>query len=369
MVHDTFTAFLAPILPILTSALGMSYSMAAFLSVVQRIPSLLNPFIGLIADKVSVRYFIILTPLLSSILMSLLGLAPSYLILVVMLFFVGISSVLFHVPAPAMIKRLSGNKLGRGMSFYMLGGELARTLGPLTILGAISLWGIDGTYRLIGFGLAASLLLYLKIGKIKISDEFKNRKIILTPKGALKKNIPFFAGISLFILFRNFMKGSLTTFLPLFFASKGESLWAGGIALTVIQLSGAVGTFVSGPVCDSIGERKTLLIASIFAPIFMFLFMISDGYIAIAFLIPIGILMFSTSPVMLALVQNVGVEHPSFFNGIYMTLSFGIGSLTLLAVGWMGDIFNFQITFTVSAITAFLSIPFIFLMTPKDSKS
>jgi FSR family fosmidomycin resistance protein-like MFS transporter len=138
LVHDTFTAFLAPILPILTSALGMSYSMAAFLSVVQRIPSLLNPFIGLIADKVSVRYFIILTPLLSSILMSLLGLAPSYLILVVMLFFVGISSVLFHVPAPAMIKRLSGDKVGRGMSYYMLGGELARTLGPLTILGAIS---------------------------------------------------------------------------------------------------------------------------------------------------------------------------------------------------------------------------------------
>jgi len=369
LVHDIFTSFLAPILPILTSQLGISYSMAGFLSVVQRIPSLLNPFIGLFADKVSVRYFIILTPLLTSVLMSFLGSAPSYLVLVVMLFFVGISSVLFHVPAPVMIKRLSGDKVGRGMSFYMLGGELARTLGPLTILGAISLWGIDGTYRLIGFGIAASLLLYLKIGKIRISEEFKNRKIVETPKGALKKNIPFFAGISLFILFRNFMKGALTTFLPLFFASKGESLWAGGIALTVIQFSGAIGTFIAGPVCDMIGERKTLLIASIFAPIFMFLFMISDGYIAIAFLIPIGILMFSTSPVMLALVQNVGIEHPSFFNGIYMTLSFGISSLTLFTVGWMGDIFDFQITFTVSAITAFLSIPFIFLMTPKDSRS
>ena len=369
LVHDVFTAFLAPILPLLTSQLGITYSMAGFLSVVQRIPSLLNPFIGLIADKVSVRYFIILAPLLTAVFMSILGLAPSYPILVVMLFIVGISSTLFHVPAPVMIKRLSGNKVGRGMSFYMLGGEFARTLGPLTILSAVSLWGLEGTYRLIGFGIAASLLLYLKIGKIKISDEFKNRKTVKTPKGALKDNMPFFFGLSMFILFRNFMKGALTMYLPLYFTSRGESLWAGGIALTVIQFSGAVGTLIAGPASDTIGERKTLLTASILAPALMFLFMISEGYIALVLLVPIGIMIFSVSPVMLALVQDAGTEHPSFFNGIYMTLSFGIGSLTILAVGWMGDTFDFNLTYLISAIAAFLSIPFIFFMTPRRSKS
>jgi len=276
---------------------------------------------------------------------------------------------MFHVPAPVMIKRLSGDHVGRGMSFYMLGGEFARTLGPLTILGAISLWGLKGSYRLAGFGIAASLLLYLKIGKIKISEEFKKKTLTTTPKGALKKHLPFFTGLSLFILFRNFMKGALTMYLPLYFTSKGESLWAGGIALTVIQFSGAVGTFIAGPVSDKIGARTTLIVASIIAPIFMFLFMILDSYMALACLIPIGIMIFAASPVMLALVQDVGVEHPSFFNGIYMTLSFGIGSLTLLSVGWMGDILEFNLTYIISAALAFLSIPFIFMMTPKKTVS
>ncbi len=32
-----------------------------------------------------------------------------------------------------MIKASAGDKLGRGMSYYMVGGELARTLGPIML--------------------------------------------------------------------------------------------------------------------------------------------------------------------------------------------------------------------------------------------
>lgn len=51
MIHDIYISFLAPILPLLIEKLGISYSMAGFLSVVQRLPSLLDPFVGIIADR------------------------------------------------------------------------------------------------------------------------------------------------------------------------------------------------------------------------------------------------------------------------------------------------------------------------------
>lgn len=51
--------------------------------------------------------------------MSLMGVAPSYTVLAILLFVMGIASTLFHVPALVMIKETSGDKIGRGMSFYM----------------------------------------------------------------------------------------------------------------------------------------------------------------------------------------------------------------------------------------------------------
>ncbi|MBC8487270.1 MAG: MFS transporter, partial [Bacteroidetes bacterium] len=131
--HDIYTAFLAPMLPLLIGKYGISLSMAGLLDVVRKIPSLFNPLIGLIADKVSVKYLVIFTPGITAICMSLLGISPSYVVLLILLFVTGISSALFHVPAPVLVKHFSGEKTGTGMSFFMVGGELARTIGPLLI--------------------------------------------------------------------------------------------------------------------------------------------------------------------------------------------------------------------------------------------
>lgn len=159
LVHDVYSSFLAPLLPLLIDKLSISYSLAGMLSVFQRLPSFLNPVIGILADKMAVRYLLIVSPAITAVSMSLLGVAPSYTVVVILLLVMGLSSAMFHVPAPVMIKHVSGARIGKGMSIFMLGGELARTLGPLFVLSAVSLWGLEGTYKLIPIGLAASFIL------------------------------------------------------------------------------------------------------------------------------------------------------------------------------------------------------------------
>jgi len=124
-IHDIYSSFLAPLLPLFIEKFSMSLSQAGLLASAAQIPSLLNPYIGTLADRISVRYFIILAPAMTAVPMSLIGLAPSYGILLILLFITGISVAVFHVPSPVMISRLSGTKKGLGMSFYMTGGELA----------------------------------------------------------------------------------------------------------------------------------------------------------------------------------------------------------------------------------------------------
>ena len=75
LLHDIYSSFLAPILPLLIEKLSLTYSMVGALTVVQRIPFLINPFLGLLADKMQMRYLIIVTPAITAIGASLFGLA------------------------------------------------------------------------------------------------------------------------------------------------------------------------------------------------------------------------------------------------------------------------------------------------------
>jgi FSR family fosmidomycin resistance protein-like MFS transporter len=333
--------------------------MAALLNVVQRVPSLLNPVVGIIADRIAVRYFLIWAPAIASVSMSLLGIAPYYILLVVLLLIMGIGSTLFHVPGPVMIKQVAAKQTGTGMSYYMLGGEVARTIGPLTILGAVSLWGLEGTFRLIPFGLFASFLLYLRVRKIPISDALKTDRKLTDFKNTLFRMMPFFIILIGFTLFRSIMKASLTTFLPVYITSKGESLWLGGISLSLVQFAGAIGTFLGGTISDRIGRKTTLLIISISAPILMWIFINLEGWLTFPLLIIIGFLIIAPTPVMLALVQDQNSKHPAFVNGIYMTINFTIGAIAVVGVGAMGDWMGLEMTFRISAMLSLLTIPFV----------
>ena len=102
-VHDTYTGFVPALLPVLIKQLSLSLTQAGSLTAILQLPALFNPFIGYMADRVSVRYFVILAPAVTATLISSMGLASDYWILAILLFVTGISVASFHAPAPAMI--------------------------------------------------------------------------------------------------------------------------------------------------------------------------------------------------------------------------------------------------------------------------
>ena len=363
--HDIYSSFLAPLLPLLILKLGISLSMAGFLDIVRKLPSLFNPLIGLMADRISVRYFIILTPAITGIAMSLLGTAPSYPILLILLFVAGISNTLFHVPSPVMIKHVSADQVGKGMSYYMLGGELARTLGPLLITAAISWWGLEGSWRVMPLGIIASIILYVKLKHISIHRDFQKKKKEFGARETFIKLIPFFMVILGITIFRAAMKLALTLYLPTFLTQQGNSLWLAGISLAVLQFSGAIGTFFAGPISDKFGRKNILLITSIINPILMWIFISLNGSFMIPLLFVMGFFLFASGPVLLALVQDTDSEHPAFVNGIYMTISFGVSSLMVLLIGFLGDSFGLVMTYKICAIISVASIPFILMLKNK----
>ncbi|MFO7939279.1 MAG: MFS transporter [Bacteroidales bacterium] len=360
--HDVYTAFLAPVLPILIEKLKLNYTMAALLTVIQRLPTLFNPLIGILAENVKVRYLVIAAPAVTTLCMSFIGVAESYVVLAILLFVAGISSAVFHVPTPVLMKKVSGNKVGQGMSFYMIGGEAARSVGPLVILGVVSLWGFEYSYRLIPFGLLASVLLYSRVSKITISEDLQKKKGPKNLKQTFRKHLVFFLLFAAILFFRGLAKSALVSFLPTYLKLRGESLWFGGISLSVFQGAGVVGGFVAGSLSDKLGRMRMLKWIVVITPFLMFLFISLSGFWVFPALLLLGFFVLANSPIMLALVVEVDTKHHSFLNSIYMTLNFVAASGTTFLVGIVSDWTGLEQTYLIAAIASFGAVPFIFLL-------
>ncbi len=356
-VHDVYSSFLAPILPLLIEKLSMTYAQAGFLTVIQRLPSLLNPFVGILADKFSVKLMVVFSPAITVVAMSLLGVASSYIFLAALLLIMGVSASMFHVPAPVMIKQIAGNRIGKGMSFFMLGGELARSVGPLVILGGVSLWGLEGTYKLIPFGIIASVILFYRFRRINPSKKIEskiNKKLFY----ALREYRNLFFVIMGILFFTSIIKGTITTFLTVYLTNDGETLWYAGAALSIFQFAGAGGTFFSGTMSDKIGRRNVLMFASVINPILLLLFVYTTGIPAFIVLLLLGFFLFSFTPVLLAIVNESKTEFPTFLNGIFMTINFLTSAVTVSMIGFAADYFSLEATYIASAVLGFLTIPF-----------
>lgn len=346
--HDLFSAFLAPLLPLIIEKLGLSLSMVALLDVIRRIPALFNPLLGLVAEKRDVKYFVILTPAITAISMSLIGLAPSYTILIILLLVAGISSALFHIPSPTMVKMAAGERTGTGMSYYMVGGEFARTLGPLLVTAGVSWWGLEGVYKLMPIGIIASLILYFKLRDFETHVKAKKREKGDT-KALLINYRGFFITIGLFIIFQSAMRSALTLYLPVYLVQNGESLWYAGIALSILQFSGVVGVFLAGDISDRIGRYQTLLLTATGSTIFMGLFIYYQNMFILGVL---GFFLFASTPVLIAFVQDTNSSMPTFMNSIYMAINFGVSSIIVLGIGYLGDSIGLNETFVICNMMA-----------------
>ncbi|WP_319409990.1 MFS transporter [uncultured Desulfosarcina sp.] len=363
-IHDVYSSFLAPLLPLLIEKLSMTLTQAGLLSTVMQLPALINPWIGSLADRISVRWFLILAPALTAVPMSLIGIAPTYGVLLTLMLFAGISVSVFHVPAPVVVARMSANRKGLGMSFFMVGGEAARAAGPMVAVGIVALMGLDGFYPVMVVSFVCSALLFFATRDLPVT---RTARTPVPLKQTWRDMRPILMPITGILVARGFMHGCMASFLPTFIAMNTGNLWLAGAGLTIFEIAGVAGVMVAGSLSDRIGRRRMLTLSLLGAPVSLLAFVWVDGWLAYAMLVLTGFTLLSTTPVMLALVQENAVESPSAANGLFMMISFLARSAVVVIVGMSGDLIGLKSTYIIFALVGFIGLPFAFKL-PADSK-
>jgi FSR family fosmidomycin resistance protein-like MFS transporter len=355
-VHDVYSAFIAPLLPLLIDKLGLTLLMAGSLPVFMQAPSLLGPLIGYLADRFSVRYLVIFAPAITATLATLIGFMPTYGTAALLLFCVGVNVMAFHAPAPAMIAHVAGDKVGRGMSFFMAAGELARSVGPLLVGFGVAEWGIEGLWRLMFFGWLSSAALFWRLRDISAKRERRKSKT----KPMLKRFARVFAPLLGIMLLRNMAASSLGIFMVVYLVDiRGFELTLATGALALYEFSGVGGALAGGTLSDRFGRRRMVAGAALCTALLMLIFVHVEGVLLILLLIGLGFTALSVSPVFLALVQDQLPENRATANGMFMLYAFGVRAINVMMVGALGDALGLQNAFIAAALISLLCLPVI----------
>ena len=215
-------------------------------------------------------------------------------------------------------------------------------------------------------GIIISIVLLIKLKDEKSithkSKKHNFKESISTTLRQGKKLIYALLGI---LLIKSFTASVVSAFLPTYLSFKGYSLWMAGGALSILQAAAIIGVLLTGTISDIIGRRRLLIFVSFCSPLAMLLFLIGIKHALIPVVILLGLISFSSTPVILALIQENNFKYPSIANGIYMTISFLLTSIIVLFFGKIADILGLEKAFLISGLCSFLGLPLVFLI-PKD---
>ncbi len=361
-VHDTFTAFLPPLLPHFVESFSLSNTAAGALAAFLQLPSLLQPVIGHLADRTTLRWIVILGPAVTGTVMSFLGWAPGYVALALLLTLAGTSVAAFHATAPVAIGYLSGNRLGRGMGFWMVGGETGRALGPLVVVSALAVMSIKSMAFLSLAAIATSVFLYFRLRDVPLRTKDDGEQV------PWRTAVRAMAGIMLLlgalVAVRSMMVMATTLFLPLYLIEEGASLWLAGAALSIVEIAGIGGAFAGGWISDHVGRRAVMVLGQVVAPISLIAFLATDGWVRVAILPIIGFSLLAVPPVLMALVQERFPQSRALANGVYLSMNFAIRSVAAIAYGAFGDAFGLSTSMYIAAAAMSLGLPLIWMISP-----
>jgi MFS transporter, FSR family, fosmidomycin resistance protein len=362
-LHDAYASFLPPLLPSFIENLGINKTEAGLLTVFMQSPSLLQPVIGYLADRMGLRYLIICAPAITAISMSLLGVAPSYAVLAICLVISGIAAAGLHAVGTAAVGHLAGDRLGRSMGYWMMSGEFGYSIGAVVLVTAVKYLGLGGITWLMIPGICASIFLYVKLHNIELGRVAPAYR--MPWRQTLVVMRPVIVPVVLVMTCRSFMDAALNSYMPTFLREQGSSLWLAGISLTIIGFSGVVGAMIAGSLSDRIGRKAILVVTIGTAPLLMFVFLAVQGALRYPLLMAMGFTGMAASPVLLALIQESSPENRALGSGVYMATGMAVRSFVVVLVGFLSDQLGMSTAFAISAAVTLVAIPLISLLPGK----
>jgi MFS transporter, FSR family, fosmidomycin resistance protein len=358
VVDDYNQSFIPALLPFLIVQRHLTHEAAAGLVFAQAISSsVIQPAIGLLADKRSMPWLISLGIFLAGCGVAALGwLSPLWMLYLAALIS-GLGVAAFHPEAARFANYVAGDKKASGMRWFTVGGNLGFAIGPTFATAVIAAWGLHGTLAaFVPVTLVAAVVL---VELRRLRTFVPARKLRRAAAGV--DNWPAFAKLSAFVVIRSMAYLGLVSFIPLYVVEELHVRPAiGDAALTAFLVAGVVGTIAGGPLADRFG-RKPILLWSTGAATLVIVALVGLGHggglvVAIPLLILLGLVLYASQAPMVVLGQEYLPTRMGLASGVTLGLAVSLGGMFTPVLGWIADGHGITATVVTLAVLAGISL-------------
>jgi FSR family fosmidomycin resistance protein-like MFS transporter len=336
LAADLFQGSIPAILPFLVRDRGYSYAAAGALFLMASLgSSLLQPLLGIYADRVRAGWLMPAGLLLATAGLALVGLVESYAATAAALLVGGFGVAAFHPEAVRFASFVSASRRGAGMGVFAVGGVAGFALGPILTTPVMVWIGLQGTPLVAAVIGVAGLAVLWSLGyleRFRVHEEHEAsrraaqndwRQFGLAASGATTRAIVGFG---------------LQIYVPLYaVAVLATSEGVGNAAVATMLVTSAVGTLVGGRLADRVGFRPvvvwSLALAIPLAALLplvgttgMFLVMGAIGLIEGANFYPLVVI-----------AQNALPGYMGLAAGVTLGLAIGIGAGVAALLGVLAD--------------------------------
>lgn len=368
LVHftgDFYHSFISPLLPVLIQKYSLTLAQAGFIAGVSRfLAFVVQPPIGYLADRYKTRAFVLGGPLIVVISTSLIGIAPSYAALLLLVSFSSIGSSIFHPTTAGMISSYSGRNFAFSMSVFNMGGTLAFGVGPLFITWIVAGYGLEATPYTVFFGLLIMYYLF-KTVPMPVGEKLSDLGLI----GSIKEIFgPVWKSIILLwmvMVLRAFVSQSFVTFFPVLYSWEGHSLVSVGLLVAIFTVAGSVSGLLAGHMADRMGFKPVFYITHFLTPPCMLLLLFLPGNWVYLGAMLAGFFVLATLPLGVTMAQKLAPGGKSMASSLMMGLAWGTGGVLTPVTGKLCDIFSIKPVLSVIAFIPLITLWLIRLL-PKD---
>ena len=332
MMVDGYGNIYAPLLPLLIPRLHLSLAEAGTLTMLfQLSASVAQVGFGHLADRWKPRVLVMVGPVLSVSVLSLVGLATSPLMLGAILVIGGLGGAAFHPPAAALAHRLSAGRPGLAMSVYITGGTLGFSLGPLMFAPFAQRFSLEWTPILALPGLAVIAFFLSRVPAIDVAHGsaggFRTLRPYARPLGLLYT----------IVVLRTMTAIAFSTFVPVMLTRRGMSVGGAGVVVAMYLFASGVGGFFGGAAADRWGPKQVIALSLVAATPFLVIAPFLHGA-AFAIVLAIGgFFLQSTLPVNVMFGQTLAPVSAATVSSLMMGFAWGTGGLSVPLVGLVAD--------------------------------
>jgi len=350
MMVDGYGNIYAPMLPLLIPRLGLTLAAAGTLTMLfQLSASVAQIGFGHIADRWRPRTLVMIGPVVSVTVLSLIGLATSKAALALILIVGGLGAAAFHPPAAALAHRLGGERRGLTMSVYITGGTLGFSLGPLLFAPFAERFGIEWTPLLAIPGLAVVTFFLRRVPPIPLHPSSSGGF------GALRPYVKPLGLLYAIVVLRTFTSLSFATFVPVMLTRRGYSVGEAGAAVALYLFGSGVGGFFGGPAADRFGARKVIALSLVASCPFLIAAPLLTGAPFVILLAIGGLFLQSTLPVNVTFGQSLAPVSAATVSSLMMGFAWGTGGLSVPIVGLIADRVGIEHTLVGLAVIPLLA--------------